>query len=334
MKLLILGGTIFLGRHLVEIARAHGHEITIFNRGQHNTELFQDVEKLRGDRDGGLDALKGGRWDAVIDTCGYVPRIVRDSAELLFRAVDHYTFVSSISVYADVSEPGLDEDAAVGKLEDESIEEVTGQTYGPLKALCEQAAAAAMPGRVLNVRPGLIVGPHDPTDRFTYWPHRLDRGGEVLAPEPPGAPVQVIDVRDLAEWTIEMVERRETGIYNATGPAYQLTMGEVLETSREAGGDDASLKWLSPRFLKAAEIEPWIDLPLWLPDEATAGMLAVNVDKAIGAGLKFRPLSQTVGDTLAWAKERPVDHEWRAGLKPEKEEEVLAAWHALRSNGH
>jgi 2'-hydroxyisoflavone reductase len=328
MKLLILGGTIFLGRHLVETARRLGHEITIFNRGQHNAKLFHDVEKLRGDRDGGLDALKGGRWDAVIDTCGYVPRIVRDSAELLSQAADHYTFISSISVYADVGKPGLDERAVLGRMEDESVEEVDGETYGPLKVLCEVAALAAMPGRVLNVRPGLIVGPHDPTDRFTYWPYRLGRGGEVLAPAPPEAVVQVIDVRDLAEWTVEMVERAEIGDYNATGPGYGLTMGDVLETCLEAAGGKASLTWLSPDFLKAADIEPWTDLPLWLPDDDTSGLMAVNIDKALGAGLKFRPLSETVGDTLSWANGRPLDHEWRAGLSPKKEEETLSAWHA------
>jgi 2'-hydroxyisoflavone reductase len=333
MKLLILGGTRFLGRHLVEVARARAHQITIFNRGQHNPGLFADVEKLRGDRDGNLDALKGGRWDAVIDTCGYVPRVVRESAELLSTATDHYTFISSISVYADISQSGLDEDAAVGRLDDESVEEVDGETYGPLKALCEQAALAAMPGRVLIVRPGLIVGPHDPTDRFTYWPTRFDRGGEVLAPQPADAPVQVIDVRDLAGWTVKMVERGETGIYNATGPAQQLTMGDVMESCLRAAGENAFLTWLPPDFLNEKKVTPWIDLPLWLPGEETAGVMAVNIDKAIGAGLTFRPLSETIRDTLSWAKGRPDDHEWRAGLTPEKEDELLDAWRALVGNG-
>ncbi len=209
MKLLVLGGTVFLGRHLVEAATARGHSVTLFNRGQHNPELYPEVEKLRGDRDSDLSALQGRRWDAVIDTCGYLPRAVRASAELLADAVDHYTFISSISVYADFHTPAMDESAPVGTLADETVEEVTGETYGPLKALCEQAAERALPGRVLNIRPGLIVGPHDPTDRFTYWPVRVARGGEVLAPGRPHVPVQVIDGRDLAEWTVRMVEARQ-----------------------------------------------------------------------------------------------------------------------------
>ena len=199
MKLLILGGTVFLGRHLVEAAQARGHQLTLFNRGQHNPELFAGVEKLRGDRSGDLSALRGRRWDAVIDTCGYIPRIVRASAELLADAVDHYTFVSSLSVYADTSRPGIDESAPVGQLADETVEDITGETYGPLKALCEQAAGRALPGRVLTVRPGLIVGPHDPTDRFTYWPVRVARGGALLAPGRPERRVAFVDVRDLAE---------------------------------------------------------------------------------------------------------------------------------------
>ena len=189
MNLLILGGTVFLGRHLVEAALARGHAVTLFNRGQHNPDLFPEVERLRGDRDGDLQALEGRRWDAVVDTCGYVPRVVRASAEMLAPNVDHYTFISSISVYADTSKPGIDEQAPVGTLDDPTTEEVTGESYGPLKALCEQAAEAAMPGRVLNIRPGLIVGPHDPTDRFTYWVRRVAEGGEVLAPGNPHAPV-------------------------------------------------------------------------------------------------------------------------------------------------
>src|SRR5262245_38592594 len=194
MKLLILGGTVFLGRYLVETALAHGHEVTLFNRGQHNPDLYPDVEKLHGDRDGGLDILRGRRWDAVIDTCGYVPRVVRASAELLAGAVDHYTFISSISAYPSFKAIGNDERPPVGTLADPTVEEVTGESYGPLKALCEQAVEQALPGRTLNIRPGLIVGPYDPSDRFTYWPHRVAQGGEVLAPGRPERHVQVVDV--------------------------------------------------------------------------------------------------------------------------------------------
>ncbi len=240
MKILILGGTLFAGRHLVEIALRRGIEVTIFHRGQTNPQLFPTVERLYGDRDGGLTALEGRRWDAVIDTSGYLPRVVRASADLLSEAVDHYTFISTISVYADTSQQGITETAPVGVLEDPTTEERTGETYGPLKALCEQEAEAALPGRVLTVRPGLIVGPYDPSDRFTYWPYRVAQGGEVLAPESPALPVQIIDVRDLAAWILDMVSAGRTGVYNATGAAGSLTLGAVLETSQEVSGSDSA----------------------------------------------------------------------------------------------
>lgn len=328
MKLLILGGTVFLGRHLVHAAQARGHEVTLFNRGKSNADLFSDVETLIGDRDGNLAALKGqvdqGRtWDAVVDPSGYIPRVVRDSAELLAGAVQHYTFISSISVYDDFSQPHISEDASVGTMADESLEEVSGETYGPLKALCEGAAEAAMPGRVLNIRPGLIVGPNDPTDRFTYWPVRVERGGDVLAPPRPEAPVQVIDVRDLAEWTLDMAEQRTVGIFNATGPAKTLRFDEFLHQCRDAIGSDAQFHWTDVETLAAHEVGPWMDLPLWLPEEM-GGMVDADISKAIAAGLSFRLLSTTVNDTLQWAKGRPDDYEWRAGLRAEREKEVLA----------
>jgi 2'-hydroxyisoflavone reductase len=333
MQLLIIGGTVFLGRHLVEAALARGHTITLFNRGQHNPELFPEVEKLRGDRASDLSALAGRRWDAAIDTCGYVPRVVRTSAQLLADAVEHYTFVSSISVYADFKKLGIDENDPVGKLEDESVEEVTGESYGPLKALCEQAAERAMPGRVLNVRPGLIVGPHDPTDRFTYWPRRVAQGGEVLAPNRPEHGTQIIDVRDLAEWMIAMVEQRQVDIYNATGPEYQLTIGQVLDESRSASGSDAQITWVSERFLLDAGVQPWSEIPLWVPEEDpdNAGFDQVNCAKAIGAGLRFRRLAETIGDTLTWDATLPADRELRAGITREREAELLAAWQAAKS---
>jgi 2'-hydroxyisoflavone reductase len=327
LKLLILGGTAFLGRHLVEAAQARGHEITLFNRGQRNPALFPDLEKLRGNRDGDLAALQGRRFDAAIDTCGFVPRIVRASAELLADAVDRYTFISSISVYADFSKRGIGEDAPVGTLEDETTEEVTNEAYGPLKALCEQAAERAMPGRVLNIRPGLIVGPHDPTDRFTYWPHRIAQGGEVLAPGRPERQVQFIDARDLAEWTIRMVEAKQTGVYNATGPDYLLTMGQVLEECMRQSGSDARLNWIDEKRLLEAGATPWMEVPLWIPetDPDAPGFAATNCNKAFAAGLTFRPLAETVRDTLAWDATRPADVERRAGIKPEREAHYLQA---------
>lgn len=326
MHILIIGGTVFLGRHLVEAALAAGHTVTLFNRGQHNAELFPEVEKLRGDRGADLSALEGRRFDAAIDTCGYVPRVVRASAELLAPNVGHYTFISTISVYPTYEKVGIDEGDPVGTLEDPSTEEVTGETYGPLKVLCERAAEAAMPGRVLTVRPGLIVGPHDPTDRFTYWPARVARGGPFVAPERPGYPTQFIDVRDLAEWTLRMVKAGHTGAYNATGPAEPLPLGDLLEACRAASGSDAVPVWVSAAQLEAHEVQPWTELPLWLPDTpAYAGFSQVSVARAVAAGLTFRPLADTVAATLAWASSRPADHQWRAGLPAEKEARILAS---------
>lgn len=328
MKLLILGGTVFLGRHIVASARQRGHEITLFTRGERNPDLFPDVEKLRGNRDGNLAPLEGRRWDAVIDTSGYVPRIVRASAKLLRDAVGHYTFISSISVYAGFETPGMDETAPVGMLPDEGVEEITGETYGPLKALCERAVEEVMPGRALIIRPGLIVGPYDPTDRFTYWPRRVARGGEVLAPDRPDRETQFIDARDLADWTVRMVEASAIGVYNATGPAERLTMGRLLDVCNAAGGGTATFTWVPEHFLLDAGIGPWMELPLWVPESEGAGFSSVSIAKALAAGLTFRPLGETVRDTLAWDAARPADTEHRAGLDAEKERETLRRWHA------
>lgn len=330
MRILIIGGTVFLGRHLVEAARARGHELTLFNRGQHNPDLFPEVEKLRGDRDGQLDSLRGRKWEAAIDTCGYTPRVVRASAELLAEAVEHYTFVSSLSVYTGTRKPGIDENDPVGKLQDESVEDITGETYGPLKALCEQAAERALPGRVLNVRPGLIVGPHDPSDRFTYWPARVARGGDVLAPGRLDRRIEFIDARDLAEWIVRMVEARQTGVYNADGPDHDLSMGQLLEASKAVSGSDARFMWVDEKFLIEAGVEAWSEMPLWIPesDPDAAGFFAFNCDKAIAAGLIFRPLEETVRDTLDWNAGRAENREWRAGMKPEREAELLEKWSA------
>lgn len=327
MKLLMLGGTVFLGRHIVEAALAAGHEVTLFTRGQRNGDLFPEVEKLRGDRNEDLSALKGRQWDMVIDTCGYVPRVVRASAELLADNVEHYTFISTVSVYPDFANAGMDEATPVGRLADESVETIDGGTYGPLKALCEEAAEAAMPGRVLKVRPGLIVGPHDPTDRFTYWPVRVAQGGEVLAPVHPDFPVQVIDVRDLAEWTLRMSEQRKVGAFNVTGPDFTLTLGRLLQTCKEVSGSDATFTWVSDPFLQEQQVGPWLELPLWVTEELK-GIWHINVAKALAEGLTFRPLSETVAATLAWEANRGPVAERRAGLNAEKEQAVLAAWHA------
>ena len=301
MKLLILGGTKFLGRHLVEAALASGHEVTLFNRGRNNPELFPEVEKLRGDRDGGLDALRGRRWDAVVDTSGYLPRVVRASAELLADSIGMYVFISSMSVYADFSQPN-NENSPVGTLEDETSEEITGETYGPLKALCEKALEDVMQGRALHVRAGLIVGPYDPTPRFPFWTARVARGGEVLAPAPPERQVQMIDARDLSEWILRMIADGHAGLFNASGPDYRLTMQGFLEACRDASGSDASFTWAGEQFLLDEGVEPWGELPLWLPEslEKHRHFLASNCEKAFAAGLTFRPLVETALDTLAW----------------------------------
>jgi 2'-hydroxyisoflavone reductase len=329
MKLLVIGGTRFLGRAIVNHALATGHEVTLFNRGQSNPDLYSgQVETLIGDRDGGLDVLNGRTFDAVIDTCGYVPRLVRDSATLLADAVKHYVFISSISVYPSESmkEPGVTEDTAVDTMPDETVEEISGETYGPLKALCEQAAEAAMPGRVLNVRAGLIVGPHDLSDRFTYWPHRVAQGGEVLAPDSPDSPVQFIDVRDLARWILHMVAQQKSGTYNVTGRPEQLSLGDVLTTSRDVSGSDATFTWVEESFLSENEVTPWMNLPLWVGSEAP-GFNLVSCDKAFAEGLVIRPLAETIRDTLTWKATRPDDHEWRAGISRDREAELLQKWH-------
>jgi 2'-hydroxyisoflavone reductase len=332
MNILILGGTVFLGRHLVETAVARGHAVTLFNRGQNNPDLFPasaypNVDKLQGDRDGNLDALRGRTWDAVIDTCGYVPRMVRLSAELLANQVQQYVFISSISAYADFSQAGIDEASPVGRMADPTLEEVTGESYGPLKVLCEEAAEAAMPGRVLTIRPGLIVGPHDPTDRFTYWPARVARGGTVLAPGNPQQQVQLVDVRDLAAWTIQMVESRQMGIYNATGPATALTMQTLLETCHQVTASDTTFTWVSEAFLEQEKVGAFVEMPFWVP-AATAGIEEVNCQKAITAGLTFRPLEKTIQDTLGWHATRPQPIQLRAGLTAEREATLLASWAA------
>ena len=340
LRILVLGGTAFLGPAFVEYALARGHEVTLFNRGRTNAHLFPDLEKLVGDRDGDLAALEGRDWDVVLDTSAYYPRVVDASAGLLADRVRQYIYISSISVYADFSVRGIDEDSPVGVITDEEIAEVdsvrkiTGANYGPLKALCEQAAERAMPKRTCVVRPGLIVGPMDRSGRFTYWPTRVARGGEVLAPDAPDVPTEIIDVRDLAEFLVHAAERNTVGVFNATSPPEELTMGEMLDACRDVSGSDANFTWLSKEFLAEHEVAAWSDLPVWVPlDGEDAGHPYVKVDRAVAAGLRFRPIRETVRGTLDWwATLSEEDQEKfglaRAGLRPEREAELLAAWHA------
>jgi 2'-hydroxyisoflavone reductase len=320
VRLLLLGGPRFLGRALTDAALERGHELTFFNRGTTNADLYPEVERIVGDRRERLDALVGRTWDAVVDTCGYLPRDVRASAEALASS-GLYCFVSSVSVYADFRR--RNEESAVAQLGGLPDDEVTNESYGALKALCEDEVRAVFDERALNVRPGLIVGPHDPTGRFTYWPHRIARGGEVLAPAPPDAPTQVIDVRDLGEWVVSLCERRVAGTFNATHPgcAWQ----DLLATCRSVIGSDATITWVDPEFLIEHGVGPWIELPLWLVDPDSEYADRVDVSRAVAEGLTFRLLAETVRGTLDLAD--TVDG---VGLTAEREAELLAAWHGRR----
>ena len=325
MKLLILGGTVFLGRHIVDAALARGHAVSIFHRGEHAMAVPEEVEELLGNRDATLDVLDGKTWDAVIDTSGYVPRQVRSSASFLADRVSHYTFISTISVYTDELRPGMDETAPLATLADPTTEEVTGETYGGLKVLCEQALQEMLPDRALIIRPGLIVGPYDKSDRFTYWPWRVAQGGEVLAPDAPTHPVQIIDARDLATWTVQMSEAQQTGIFNATGPKDHLTIDDVLTTCQAVTGSDAQFTWVSETFLGEHNVAPYTEMPLWVP-MSEVGFDSVSIVKAIAAGLTFRTLAETVRDTLAWVRTARGNDPLKAGLTLERERELLVAW--------
>ena len=321
MRLLLLGGPRFLGRAVVDAALERGHELTLFNRGRTSPELYPEVERLRGDRAGDLSALGGREWDAVIDTCGYLPDVVAASAEVLSTS-GRYCFVSSISVYADFRQP-VDEESPVAELGDLPVNEVTDESYGALKALCEDIVRVTFGDRALVVRPGLIVGPHDPTGRFTYWPHRIARGGEVLAPGPPERRSQLIDVRDLAEWIVSLCERSTGGTYNATHPG--CAWSELLETCRAVSRSDARVTWVTDAFLVGQGIGEWMELPLWLADPAMAAADDVDVTRALDAGLVFRPLEDTIRGTRELAETTDA-----AGLDPERETALLQAWHGRR----
>lgn len=325
MKILIIGGTRFVGRPIVEAALARGHTVTLFHRGQTNAELFPQVEHIIGNRDGGLAPLAHRRWDAVIDTCGYVPRVVEQSARLLRDAVEHYTFISTISVYPDGSPPGMDEDAPLAVLK-EPTETITAESYGALKVLCEQVVRNEYADRALIVRPGLVVGPHDYTDRFTYWPWRIAQGGEVLAPGDPDQPIQFIDARDQGEWMVRLVEKKQSGVYNSIGPASTLSMRAFLESCLAVSGADARLTWIDEAWLIDHKVEPFQDLPLWV-EAKDAAFHRVSNCRAIEAGLTFRPIAETIRDTLVWASTRPADHPWRCGLARERETELLREYH-------
>ncbi len=322
MKLLVIGGTRFLGRHLVEAALARGHQVTLFNRGRSAPGLFADVEQVQGDRDGDLALLHGRSWDAVMDTCGFLPRVVRLSARALREAVDRYLFVSSISVYADTAVAGQDETSPRAVLAAPDCEDIV-QQYGALKAACEDEVTAVYGERAVIVRPGLIVGPFDPSGRFTYWVQRMARGGSVLAPPAPGYPVQFIDARDLAAWSLALLERAAGGIYNACGPAEPLRFGAFLDACRRALRSSADPIWVDAGFLSRHGVEPWTQLPLWAGD-AARGMNAMRNARALAAGLSLRSLEATVVDTARWAAGVLLPS--GIGLSCEREAELLRLW--------
>ena len=334
LRLLVLGGTRFIGIHTVRLAVEHGHDVTLFNRGKTNASLFPQLRHLKGDRNGDIGALAGRSWDAVIDDSGYFPRAVRLTAELLAPSVRQYVFISTISVYASSAQAN-GEESATARIADETAEKVDEETYGPLKALCEQAAEQAMPGRITVLRPGLIVGPEDNTDRFTYWPARASRGGEFVAPNRPSDAIQYIDARDLARFTLDTIERGIRGTFNVISPPGKLTIGELVTESVDAAkhmarpGSPPRPVWLPAEFLEAQKVEAWSDMPVWVPETGdNAGFAHTLTARAEKAGLKIRPMRDTVRDTLAWQLGRPQAEQAKlmAGISADREREVLAEW--------
>jgi 2'-hydroxyisoflavone reductase len=324
MRLLILGGTVFLGRHVAAEALARGHDVTLFHRGRHGADLFPDAAHLHGDRGGDLGALEGGRWDAAVDTSGYEPADVAASSRLLAQAgVEHLAFVSTCNVYPAWPAEPVSEDSPVW---------TEGDDYGPKKAACERAAEAALPGRVAALRAGLLCGPHDNVFRLPWWVRRVARGGEVAAPGDPARTVQLIDARDLAAWIADLGERRQAGVFNATAPAGRTTMGEVLGAAVVATGSDARLTWIADDDLLAAGVEPWVELPLWIPERDRPGTWRIDTTRAQAAGLRCRPVAETVADVWGWLQAGGPDGEgpdWLSehappSMAPEREAELLA----------
>ena len=324
LRILILGGTGFVGPHQVRTAVARGHEVTLFNRGRTNPGLFPELETLIGDRNDDLSALEGREWDVVIDNPATLPRWVRLSTETLMGAVGKYAFISSTGVYFPYLTTDIGEDAPVDTIEDPETEVVNGRTFGALKALSEDVAREAFPEHHLIFRPTYIVGPGDPTDRYTYWPVRLAQGGEVLAPGDPGDPMQQIDARDLAHFMITAIEDDLSGTMNVVGPREPLTMGAMLERTARAVGSDATLTWVDAAFLQEHghfAVTHWTE-----PADDYLGMMRVNGERAFAAGLTPRPLEETARDTLEWFNSLEEAREPRSGLSPAQESELLAAF--------
>ena len=329
LDILILGGTGFIGPHMVREALRRGHTVSLFNRGKSNNTLFPDLKLYKGDRDGGLDVLKGNKWDAVIDNSGYVPRHVEDSARALKDVSSQYLYISTIATYANLTVP-TDENSPLGKLDDETVEEVTGESYGPLKALCEKRAAAQIDADKLTIlRPTYICGPGDHTDRFTYWPIRTSRGGEMLWPGSRDDKTQIIDVRDLASFTIDCLEQSTSGVFNTVTPAGEYTMGNLHDDCLAVSASDMQAVWVSADFLEEQKLLEGREIPIWAPPAGEYGKVAyVNGEKAVAAGLRNRPVRETARDALAWWNTLPEERtsKMRAGLAAEQEAATLKLW--------
>lgn len=339
MKVLILGGTRFLGRALVEEGLKRGHEITLFNRGT-NKEAFPEVEQLIGNRDSDVSLLENRKWDVVMDTCGFAPHQIKKIAAVLGDNIEHYTYISSISVYKDWVPLHITEGYHLQSMPpDDKLKDVEEgkispyEHYGALKVLCEAEAEKHWPGRVLHIRAGLLVGPFDYTDRLPYWVQRVAQGGKVLVPGRPDRPVQLIDVKDIATWVFNMTENRKAGTFNVTGPDYELTIEELLNTCKAVTNGDAEFVWTDEQFVLDYKIQPWTEMPLWIPEhfplegetEPWKGSFFISIEKAVNAGLSFRPLEDTVSDVYQWEKARQ-DTERKTGISREREQELLETW--------
>jgi 2'-hydroxyisoflavone reductase len=324
MRILLIGGTRFIGRHVVEAALAAGHEVTIFHRGKTGADLFPDVEHRIGDRNSDLSALAEGHWDATVDTCAFVPRQVHELAEVLGDRGGHYQLVSSVSAYASPSSRGYREDAPLAELDDPTVEEVTNDTYGGLKVLCERVALERFGPRSVVVRPTYVVGPDDSSWRFPWWVARIARGGAVLAPGPAEAPSQVIDVRDMAVWMVRLLERGESGAFHAVGPSSTFTWGEQLETiASTVAPEGTTLHWVDAPFLLEAALDDTA-LPLWPGADPDVLMMTADPAAALATGLTIRPLAETVRDTLAWT--HTVVQPTEPGIAAADEAALLDTW--------
>ncbi|MFT7618261.1 MAG: 2'-hydroxyisoflavone reductase [Planctomycetota bacterium] len=329
MKVLIIGGTSLIGPHVVATLKKRGHEITLFNRGRTNTHLFPELEKLRGDRNKDLSALKGRKWDVVIDNCGYFPKQIRKSTAVL-KDSGFYMFISSVSAFANAHLEDTNDNSPLGKIDNpEEQERITGANYGPLKACCERETTKAFPGQSVIVRPGLIVGPGDSSDRFTYWPTRSARGGEMLAPGKPEWGTQFIDVRDLADWMVHLCEKKTLGTFSALGPNKPLPFGDLLESCKRTSQSDAKFLWMTPEFMKANKISAWGDMPLYVhPSDNMKRPAMISNKTSVAAGLKFRPVDETTKATLDYHLSRDKTRKFRAGISAKREAEVIKIWHA------